>query len=408
MSWEQDVRLTNNPAASQTTSITVSGSNVHVLFVDNRTGTYQLYYKRSTNEGISWEADIQLSSSSGGGVSGPSLKVSGSFVHVFWHDFRDGSYPEIYYKRSTDGGLTWGADIRLTNAPASSISPSCGVSGSVVHVVWGDNRDGTYQVYYKYSADAGVNWDVDTKLSNSIMTTSLIASLTVLGSNVHVVWHDNRDGNNEIYYKRSTNGGISWGTDTRLTYDPANSLSPCVEVSGSNVHIVWYDNRDGNNEIYYKLSTDKGLNWGTDTRLTNDTSLSRKPFISISNSILNVVWDDNRDGNMEIYYKRNPTGNPIGIVPINSEIPKEYKLMQNYPNPFNPVTKINFDIAKTGFVSIIIYDALGREVETLVNEVQSVGSYNVAFNGANLSGGVYFCRMQSDGFSDVKKLVLLK
>ncbi|MCX6162282.1 MAG: T9SS type A sorting domain-containing protein, partial [Ignavibacteriae bacterium] len=81
----------------------------------------------------------------------------------------------------------------------------------------------------------------------------------------------------------------------------------------------------------------------------------------------------------------------------------------------NPVTKINFDIpvchfgeGRNLFVSLIIYDALGREVETLVNEVKSAGSYSVEFNGANLSGGVYFCRMQSDGFSDVKKLVLLK
>ncbi|MCX6162602.1 MAG: T9SS type A sorting domain-containing protein [Ignavibacteriae bacterium] len=116
-----------------------------------------------------------------------------------------------------------------------------------------------------------------------------------------------------------------------------------------------------------------------------------------------------------MYYKRNPTGNPTGIVPINSEIPKEYKLSQNYPNPFNPVTKINFDIpvchsgeGRNLFVSLIIYDALGRKIETLVNQKMNAGSYSVDFNGAYLSGGVYFCRMQSDGFSDVKKLVLLK
>ncbi|MCX6162604.1 MAG: M43 family zinc metalloprotease [Ignavibacteriae bacterium] len=109
----------------------------------------------------------------------------------------------------------------------------------------------------------------------------------------------------------------------------------------------------------------------------------------------------------------------VGIKVISSNVPAEYKLFQNYPNPFNPVTKINFDVSvchsgegRNQFVSLIvsliIYDALGREVSTLVNEKLNPGSYSVDFNASHLSGGVYFCRMQSADFTDVKKLVLLK
>ena len=89
-------------------------------------------------------------------------------------------------------------------------------------------------------------------------------------------------------------------------------------------------------------------------------------------------------------------------------IPKTYSLSQNYPNPFNPVTKINFAIPKDGFVSIKVYDILGREVITLVNEEKTAGYYSVDFNASNLASGVYFYRMESGTFSDVKRMLLIK
>ena len=92
----------------------------------------------------------------------------------------------------------------------------------------------------------------------------------------------------------------------------------------------------------------------------------------------------------------------------NPEIPSVYSLSQNYPNPFNPVTKINFAIPKQGLVTLKIYDVLGREVRTLVNEVKSVGTYAVDFNGAELSSGVYFYRLQSADFTDIKRMMLIK
>ncbi len=92
----------------------------------------------------------------------------------------------------------------------------------------------------------------------------------------------------------------------------------------------------------------------------------------------------------------------------NTEVPKTYSLMQNYPNPFNPVTKISFNIPKLGFVSLKVYDVLGKEVSTLVSEVKNPGSYVVDFNGASLSSGIYFYRLEADGFTSVKKMMLVK
>ena len=88
--------------------------------------------------------------------------------------------------------------------------------------------------------------------------------------------------------------------------------------------------------------------------------------------------------------------------------PKVYSLSQNYPNPFNPSTIIKYDVAKESFVSLKIYDMLGREVKTLVNEDKPAGSYEIKFNASNLSSGIYFYRIKAGEFVQSKKMILLK
>ncbi len=96
------------------------------------------------------------------------------------------------------------------------------------------------------------------------------------------------------------------------------------------------------------------------------------------------------------------------ITPISSEVPVGFSLSQNYPNPFNPVTNINFSIARSQHVKIIVTDITGRQFAELVNEKLNAGTYRADFNGANLSSGTYFCTMLSEGFKDVKKMILVK
>jgi hypothetical protein len=100
--------------------------------------------------------------------------------------------------------------------------------------------------------------------------------------------------------------------------------------------------------------------------------------------------------------------NTTSIQNISSEIPKEYKLYQNYPNPFNPTTTINFDIIKAGNVKVIIYDALGREIKILVNEPAVPGSYKFVFNADNISSGVYFYKIVTGDFTNIKKMLVIK
>lgn len=310
--WEPDVRLTNFANASYTSynnarNVASNENTVHTVWYDNRLtpSNYDIYYKRSTDGGVSWGTDIRLTNFINDS-SMPTVAVSGSVVHVAWQDLRDGNH-EIYYKRSTDGGLSWGADVRLTNAVYESWHPSVSVTGSDVHIAWQDRRDVNDEIYYKRSTDGGVSWGTDVRLTNNAGV-SVIPSVIVSGLLVHAVWSDSRNGNYEIYYKRSSDGGVNWEMDTRLTISSSVSNSVCVGVSDSAVHVTWTDTRDGNHEIYYKRSLDGGLNWGADTRLTSNSAYSDYPSVTVSGSVVHIVWQDLRSGIDDIFYKRSTDG----------------------------------------------------------------------------------------------------
>src|SRR4029453_7559432 len=101
----------------------------------------------------------------------------------------------------------------------------------------------------------------------------------------------------------------------------------------------------------------------------------------------------------------------IGIKPISSEIPSRFRLYQNYPNPFNPVTIVRFEIPPlqgAGRTSLIIYDLLGREIETLVNEDLNPGTYEARWDGSNFSSSIYCCRLQYGTNSVTRKMILSK
>ena len=101
-------------------------------------------------------------------------------------------------------------------------------------------------------------------------------------------------------------------------------------------------------------------------------------------------------------------GTVTGIDPVSTISPDEYWLSQNYPNPFNPETKITFNIPVSGFVSLKVYDNLGREVQTLVKEERTSGAYTIEFKSDNLNSGVYFYKLQSGSFSETRKMVVMK
>jgi hypothetical protein len=101
-------------------------------------------------------------------------------------------------------------------------------------------------------------------------------------------------------------------------------------------------------------------------------------------------------------------GSPVTDVEPDALRPTQYALSQNYPNPFNPTTKIQFTIVDRQLTIVKVYDVLGRDVKTLVNEVKPPGSYTVQFDGSGLSSGLYFYRLQAGDFVQTKKMLVVK
>ena len=86
----------------------------------------------------------------------------------------------------------------------------------------------------------------------------------------------------------------------------------------------------------------------------------------------------------------------------------DFSLSQNYPNPFNPSTNIRYDLPKNGIVKLVVFDELGREIKTLVNENQTAGTYEATFNASQYPSGIYFYKLITDGFSETKKMLMIK
>jgi len=408
LTWSADTRLTTNDSVSRQPTVAISDSNVHIVWDDTRDGNHEIYYKRSTNGGLSWGADVKLTNDTS--WSGhPGIAVSESDVYVVWRDLRDGN-TEIYFKHSNDGGNIWGNDIRITNDAASSYNPSITYSGSNVYIIWEDIRDGNQEIYYKRSTDGGLNWGTDTRLTNNASTSNLPTS-AISGSDLYVVWNDSRDGNWEIYFKHSADGGLIWGPDTRLTNAIGISYWPTVAVSSTGIHIAWQDKWSGNYEIFYKYSKDGALSWSADTVLVdNINTMSEFPSIALSGDAVHLIWKDRRDGpNGEIYYKGNPTGNISGIE--DTDLAKSH--LSIYPNPFSLYTNIEFEMASPGNVEIIIFNQLGIHIQTLKNNSCTAGRNSLQWNcsdknGIAVPGGIYYCKVLFGKEMLIKKMIVVK
>jgi Secretion system C-terminal sorting domain len=100
--------------------------------------------------------------------------------------------------------------------------------------------------------------------------------------------------------------------------------------------------------------------------------------------------------------------NIVGIASISKNIPVNFSLRQNYPNPFNPSTRIRYDVPQNSFVKLVVYDILGREVSVLVNEHLKPGEYEAVWTADNMPSGVYFYNLTANGFSETKKMLMIK
>ncbi len=319
--WQlQDLRIDlGDPAGANDSwnpQISTSGNNVYVTWEDTRNGWADIYFNCSTDGGVTWQGiDIRLDTDPTGAWSWePQISSSGKNVYVTWVDDRNG-WADIYFNCSTDGGATWlGTDIRLDTYPAGandSWNPQISSYGNNVYVIWEDKRNGNWDIYFNYSTNGGATWQgTDIRLDTDPPGSSYSFNPQISSSenNVFVTWADTRNGYDGIYFNYSTDSGATWlGTDIRLDTDPTGAWSsePQISSYGNNVFVTWKDRRTGYYDIYFNYSTDGGATWlGTDIRLDTDPTgaWSSEPQISSSENNVYVVWEDERNGYDDIYF----------------------------------------------------------------------------------------------------------
>ncbi|TET89790.1 MAG: exo-alpha-sialidase [Methanomassiliicoccales archaeon] len=370
--WTQDFIL-SNPASSiaRSPDMAVDGSNIHVVWEDWRMisegKTYEVFYRKSTDNGATWSEERILSNDDSECSGNPQIAVENGTVLVVWNDCRGSSIFELYYAKSSDNGQTWSENIALTsNDGSNSEWPLVAMRGDKVHIVWGDERDGQYEVYYRNSTDGGVTWSEDRRLTNWTWGTDAPHGLDLNESYVHVLLN-RYVGNWESFYIRSNDGGVTWSspvpvadmdghnsepcamsssgstvhigyvdwklgplevfygnsTDNGTTWNPGRRISKGSVEAGScdiaigppNIHFVFYDKRHGDSEIFYKNSSDMGVTWGDEVRLTYADGVSAQPEIGVNGSYIHVVWIDKRYSEPRTFYKRFPEFGPDTVRP---------------------------------------------------------------------------------------------
>jgi photosystem II stability/assembly factor-like uncharacterized protein len=380
-------------------SLAVSGTN---LFAGTGGGVFL-----STNNGTNWTAvDSGLTNS-----IITAFAVSGTNIFV-------GTRGGVFL--STNNGTSWTAvDSGLTETNVNALAVSTNGSGDTnIFVAIKSVAIGFGSIYL--STNNGTHWTgVNTGLDGSrsdclyASDTNLFTSTEdglYLSTNNGTNWAAIDSGLTEPYGDeayafagydtylfaggyhgvfRSTNNGTSWtAVDSGLTNTFVNALA----VSGTNLFA-------GTASGGVFLSTNNGTSWSA-----VNTSLANKVVTCFAISGTNLFAGTYGGG----VWRRSLSDMVTGVNNVKSGLPKEFSLHQNYPNPFNPATTISFYLPSKSFVSLKIFDLLGKEIATIVSEEMPAGSYSRQWNAAKISSGIYFYRLQASAFIETKKLILLR
>jgi murein DD-endopeptidase MepM/ murein hydrolase activator NlpD len=246
-------------------------------------------------------------------------------AYAVWRDEREGN-ADIYFRYRSAGG-SWGEDAKVNDdtGTAAQYNPSIAVDASGnAYAVWGDNRNGNWDIYFSYRPRGG-SWGTNVRVNSDTGTaTQYNSSIAVDSSgNGYVVWDDYRDGNDDVYFRYRSAAG-SWGADFRVNDDSGTAYQfiPSIAVDQSgNAFVVWTDSRNGDEDIYFAYRSALG-SWEPNTRV-NDVTVGDQCHQDIAvdhSGNAYAVWQDTRNGSYDIYFSYRPAGASWGTsVRVNDE-----------------------------------------------------------------------------------------
>ncbi len=238
------------------------------------------------------------------------------------------------------------------------------------------------------SADSGQTW----QLSNYNYPIYNVVSISVVGSTILASTQYSGVYRADLYPQSRTRN--PWAkSDSGIT----NPYVVNIIEAGNGLALLTYNEYPFSSDVFF--STDAGISWEDISFALVDTGVS---CIAASDSDLYV---GTYGGTV---YRRPLSGLLTAVKPIPQVRRSTFSLFQNYPNPFNPTTAIGYQLSAISYVTLKVYDVLGRLVRTLVNKVEQPGSYSITFNASGLASGVYFYRIDAGDYSQTHKLMVLK
>ena len=382
-----------------------------------------------------WGAGTFICQAEGNASDIEACATSDNGFFVVWSDPRDSKFTwsDLFcQKLSSTGSVLWQANgVALCNANYTQQYERCIPDNSGgAFIVWNDNRNSDSittrvdifcQRMNRNGAPVfGANGKALCTVPESQYRPDPVSDMK---GGVIVNWNDFRNGpsapfNIDIYAQRFDSlGNMKWAANGILVCDAVLSQNNNRGVSDGNYGsiITWDDRRAGTSiyDIYaQRIDSNGTLQWGSDDILVSNAAGNQySPKIVKTSDGAILCFEDTRTGlnDYNLYtMKILNNGGLVGVNQSGSETVNNFSLQQNYPNPFNPVTTIKYEIKNSAFVQLKVYDVLGNEVAQLINEKQNTGAYQIKFNGSSLASGVYFYKLVSDNFSEVRSMILLK
>ncbi len=348
-SWGSNIRVSEAGHNVEHLALAAEGTTALHAVWSSRNGTNTaIYYDRSTNNGLTWNSDLQLASGTydSGEVLTPHLAVQSGQVYAVWvNAARSGQYA-LYLARSTNSGVSWAytGTAVITNALAIAHPVLALGDPGEVHLAWEEKRSATtaeWKICYARSTNYGQNWAnrscIDGTNNEFQQSHPTLGADTATGY-VHVAWQDNRSGHNAVYHAASADRGLTWNAPEQINdQSTSNAARPSLTVVyDGQIYLTWEDDRMGDSDIFYSLTSDSGLTWSASGRVNNDAAGNMQLYpaaasnAAFASNTAFIVWQDFRRANWDLYATSLITlcAQPLSSVKLNS------------PTSINPGTEI--------------------------------------------------------------------
>jgi hypothetical protein len=226
----------------------------------------------------------------------PQVTAEGNNVYVVWQDNTSGNY-DIYFAHSPDNGKNFEPVRNLSKDNGTSELAQVTAEGNNVYVVWQGNTSGNYDIYFAHSPDNGKNFEPVRNLSKDNGTSEL-PQVTAEGNNVYVVWQDNTSGNYDIYFKSSSTNGTKFKSQRNLSKDNGTSELPQIESYKNLFYVVWKDTSNRTDRIFFKEglkdNSTNAAEFGSLMKVSSKGNISKPELFAGANSF-SSVWASNLD-----------------------------------------------------------------------------------------------------------------